>query len=182
MKAATTRPFDEVRPQLEEQLKAERADQQLAARATELADRIDAPADLDTVGKETGFPADFAVANRQTGQRTQARKLRRKADHRDLFRQRGLDEKANRLVRQHRRVGDQPQGFGRGNQRPELLRDFFFVLDREALQLKIVASSMGRCLLEFVGRLCRIVQHADSMHGWQKCAEDLELPFRRNGR
>jgi peptidyl-prolyl cis-trans isomerase D len=55
-KAATTRPFEEVRPQLEEQLKAERTDQQLAARAAELADRIDDPADLDTVGKETGFP------------------------------------------------------------------------------------------------------------------------------
>jgi peptidyl-prolyl cis-trans isomerase D len=55
-KAAATRPFEEVRPQLEEQMKSERTDQQLAARAAELADRIDDPADLDAVGKETGFP------------------------------------------------------------------------------------------------------------------------------
>jgi peptidyl-prolyl cis-trans isomerase D len=55
-KAGTTRTFDEVRPQLEDQLKWERTDQQIATRATELADRIDDPADLDAVGKEAGFP------------------------------------------------------------------------------------------------------------------------------
>ncbi len=52
----TTRSFDEVRPLIEEQLKRERADQQIATRATDLADRIDDPADLDTVARETGFP------------------------------------------------------------------------------------------------------------------------------
>jgi peptidyl-prolyl cis-trans isomerase D len=53
-KAAVTRTFDEVRPQIEEQLKAQRTDQQLMTRATELAGRIDDPSDLDTVAREVG--------------------------------------------------------------------------------------------------------------------------------
>jgi peptidyl-prolyl cis-trans isomerase D len=54
-KPAVTRTFDEVRPQIEEQLKAQRTDQQLTARATELASRIDDPSDLDTVAREQGL-------------------------------------------------------------------------------------------------------------------------------
>ena len=54
-KAAVTRTFDEVRPQIEEQLKGQRTDQQLTARANELAGRIDDPSDLDTVAKEQGL-------------------------------------------------------------------------------------------------------------------------------
>ena len=53
-KPAVTRSFDEVRPQIEEQLKGQRTDQQLTARATELASRIDEPSDLDTVARELG--------------------------------------------------------------------------------------------------------------------------------
>jgi peptidyl-prolyl cis-trans isomerase D len=53
-KPAVTRAFDEVRPQIEDQLKGQRADQQIAARAKELAARIDDPSDLDTVGREVG--------------------------------------------------------------------------------------------------------------------------------
>ena len=61
-KAAVTRPFDDVRPQIEEQVKRQRADQQIAARATELAGRIDDPSDLDTVARDAGLAvseADF---------------------------------------------------------------------------------------------------------------------------
>jgi len=54
-KPAVTRSFDEVRPQIEEQLKAQRTDQQLSARANELASRIDDPSDLDTVAREQGL-------------------------------------------------------------------------------------------------------------------------------
>jgi peptidyl-prolyl cis-trans isomerase D len=54
-KPAVTRTFDEVRPQIEEQLKAQRTDQQLTTRATELAARIDDPSDLDTVAREQGL-------------------------------------------------------------------------------------------------------------------------------
>jgi peptidyl-prolyl cis-trans isomerase D len=54
-KAAVTRPFEEVRPQIEEQLRAQRASEQLAARAAELANRIEAPADLDAVARESGL-------------------------------------------------------------------------------------------------------------------------------
>src|SRR6185436_4622924 len=53
-KAATTRSIDEVRPQIEEQLKSERAEQQIAARAIDLAAKIKSPADLDKVAKEAG--------------------------------------------------------------------------------------------------------------------------------
>ena len=54
-KPATTQPFDDVRPQIEDVLKRQRADQQIAARATAFAARIEAPADLDTVASEVGL-------------------------------------------------------------------------------------------------------------------------------
>ena len=54
-KPAVTRPFEDVRPQIEDQLKRQRADEQTAARGTELAARIDDPSDLDTVGREAGL-------------------------------------------------------------------------------------------------------------------------------
>ena len=53
--AATTQPFDDVRPQIEDLLKRQRADQQIAARATAFAARIEVPADLDTVASEVGL-------------------------------------------------------------------------------------------------------------------------------
>ena len=52
---AVTQPFDDVRPQIEDQLKQQRADQQIAARAAEFAGRIDDPADLDTVASGAGL-------------------------------------------------------------------------------------------------------------------------------
>ena len=54
-KPAVTRSLDEVRPQIEEQLKRQRADQQIATRATELAAGISNTADLDRVARENGF-------------------------------------------------------------------------------------------------------------------------------
>jgi peptidyl-prolyl cis-trans isomerase D len=54
-KPAVTRAFDEVRPQIEDQLKWQRADQQIGARATDLAGRIDDPSDLDTVARDAGL-------------------------------------------------------------------------------------------------------------------------------
>jgi peptidyl-prolyl cis-trans isomerase D len=54
-KPAVTRTLDEVRPQIEEQLKRQRADQQIATRATELAAGIDDVSDLDRVAKENGL-------------------------------------------------------------------------------------------------------------------------------
>ena len=54
-KPAVTRSLDDVRPQIEDQLKQQRADQQVTARATELAARIDDPSDLDTVAREAGL-------------------------------------------------------------------------------------------------------------------------------
>ena len=54
-KPAVTRSLDEVRPQIEEQLKRQRADQQIATRATELAAGIDDASDLDRVAKENGL-------------------------------------------------------------------------------------------------------------------------------
>jgi peptidyl-prolyl cis-trans isomerase D len=54
-KPAVTRTFDEVRPQIEQQLKAQRTDQQLTTRANELAGRMDDPSDLDTVAREQGL-------------------------------------------------------------------------------------------------------------------------------
>ena len=54
-KPAVTRAFDEVRPQIEDQLKRQRTDQQVAARATELASRIDDASDLDAVARDAGL-------------------------------------------------------------------------------------------------------------------------------
>jgi peptidyl-prolyl cis-trans isomerase D len=51
-KAATTRTLDEVRPQLEEQIKMEKARAEAAAKADQLASRIDEPADLDAVARD----------------------------------------------------------------------------------------------------------------------------------
>lgn len=61
-RAAQTTPFETVREQIEDGLKWARADQQVAARAAELARRINSPDDLDTVARDTGFTvseADF---------------------------------------------------------------------------------------------------------------------------
>ncbi len=52
---ATTQPFDDVRPQIEDLLKRQRADQQIAARAAAFAARIEGPADLETVASEAGL-------------------------------------------------------------------------------------------------------------------------------
>ena len=54
-KPAVTRPFEEVRAQIEDQLKSQRADEQITARAAELADRLDDPDDLDTIAREAGL-------------------------------------------------------------------------------------------------------------------------------
>ncbi|MBI3046712.1 MAG: peptidyl-prolyl cis-trans isomerase [Acidobacteria bacterium] len=54
-KPAVTRPFEEVRAQIEEQLKMQRADEQLAARAAELAARVEDPEDLDTSARQNGL-------------------------------------------------------------------------------------------------------------------------------
>ncbi len=54
-KLAVTRPLEEVRAQIEEQLKRQRADEQVTARAAELSGRIDDPSDLDAVAKESGL-------------------------------------------------------------------------------------------------------------------------------
>ncbi len=52
---AVTRTFEDVRPQIDEQLRAQRATEQLAARAAELANRIEDPGDLDTSARESGL-------------------------------------------------------------------------------------------------------------------------------
>lgn len=54
-KPAETQPFADVQPQIEDLLKRQRADQQMAARASEFADRIDGPADLDIVASSAGL-------------------------------------------------------------------------------------------------------------------------------
>jgi peptidyl-prolyl cis-trans isomerase D len=54
-KPAVTRSLDEVRPQIEEQLKRQRADQQIATRASELSTGISNTADLDRVARENGL-------------------------------------------------------------------------------------------------------------------------------
>ncbi|MGH6692081.1 MAG: peptidylprolyl isomerase, partial [Gammaproteobacteria bacterium] len=54
-KPAVTQTFDEVRPQIEDQLKSQRADEQLAARAAELASRLEDPDDLDAVARDAGL-------------------------------------------------------------------------------------------------------------------------------
>ena len=54
-KPAVTSPFDDVRPQIEEQLKRQRADQQIADRAIEFTGRINDPSDLETVARDAGL-------------------------------------------------------------------------------------------------------------------------------
>jgi peptidyl-prolyl cis-trans isomerase D len=53
-RAGSTRPLEEVRAQIQQQLVMQLADQQLATRAAELEKRIDDPGDLDTIAKELG--------------------------------------------------------------------------------------------------------------------------------
>ena len=53
-RAGSTRPLEEVRAQIQQQLAMQIADQQVAERATELEKRINDPGDLDTVAKELG--------------------------------------------------------------------------------------------------------------------------------
>jgi peptidyl-prolyl cis-trans isomerase D len=55
-KPAATRPFDEVRMQIEDQLAWQRVDQQIADRTRQLDARISKPSDLDTVAGEAGTP------------------------------------------------------------------------------------------------------------------------------
>jgi peptidyl-prolyl cis-trans isomerase D len=50
----STRPLEEVRPQIQQQLVVQMADQQLATRAADLEKRIDDPGDLETIAKEIG--------------------------------------------------------------------------------------------------------------------------------
>jgi len=53
-KAAATRTLDEVRPQIQQTLQAQRVEQQITDRTRDLDARITKPADLDVVGKEAG--------------------------------------------------------------------------------------------------------------------------------
>jgi peptidyl-prolyl cis-trans isomerase D len=54
-KPAVTRPLEDVRGEIEDQLKSQRADEQLSARAAEMADEIDDASDLDAVAKQAGL-------------------------------------------------------------------------------------------------------------------------------
>ena len=54
-KAGSTRTLEEVRPQIQQQLATETADQRIAQQARDLEKRIDDPGDLDTVAKELGL-------------------------------------------------------------------------------------------------------------------------------
>jgi peptidyl-prolyl cis-trans isomerase D len=54
-KPATTRPFDEVKAQIESELKAQKADQQVADLATKLQGQISTPADLDKAAAQQGL-------------------------------------------------------------------------------------------------------------------------------
>jgi peptidyl-prolyl cis-trans isomerase D len=54
-KPAATRTLDEVRPQIQETLAAQRVEQQITDRTRDLDARIKKPADFDTVGKEAGL-------------------------------------------------------------------------------------------------------------------------------
>jgi len=53
-KPAATRTLDEVRPQIQQTLQAQRVEQQITDRTRDLDARITKPADLDVVGKEAG--------------------------------------------------------------------------------------------------------------------------------
>jgi len=54
-KAASTRPLDDVRTQIQGTLTAQRVDQQIADRTRDLDTRIKKPSDLDAVGKDAGL-------------------------------------------------------------------------------------------------------------------------------
>jgi peptidyl-prolyl cis-trans isomerase D len=54
-KPAHTRPFEEVRPQIEDQLKWERAQKEVERRATDFAGKLDSPDDFDTLPKQNGI-------------------------------------------------------------------------------------------------------------------------------
>jgi peptidyl-prolyl cis-trans isomerase D len=54
-KAGSTKTLEEVRPQIQQQLATESADQRIAQQARDLEKRIDDPGDLDTVAKELGL-------------------------------------------------------------------------------------------------------------------------------
>lgn len=54
-KPAVTRPFDEVKAQIQDQLLAQKADEQVADLARKLQDEIKKPADLDKVASEQGL-------------------------------------------------------------------------------------------------------------------------------
>jgi peptidyl-prolyl cis-trans isomerase D len=53
-RAGSTRPLEEVRTQIQQQLQMEMANRQVVDRARQLESRIDDPGDLDTVAKEQG--------------------------------------------------------------------------------------------------------------------------------
>ena len=53
-RAATSQSLDQVRPQIQQQLTMQIADQQIVDRAAQLESRLQKPADLDTVAKELG--------------------------------------------------------------------------------------------------------------------------------
>jgi peptidyl-prolyl cis-trans isomerase D len=53
-RAASTQTLDQVRPQIQQTLTMQLADQQISDRALQLADRIDDPGDLETVARELG--------------------------------------------------------------------------------------------------------------------------------
>ena len=53
-RAGSTRPLEEVRVQIQQQLAMQMSDQQVSTRASELEKRINDPGDLDTVAKELG--------------------------------------------------------------------------------------------------------------------------------
>jgi len=54
-RAGSTRPLDEVRPQIQQQLAMETADQRITQQARDLEKSINDPGDLDTVAKELGL-------------------------------------------------------------------------------------------------------------------------------
>ncbi|MGE5814221.1 MAG: peptidylprolyl isomerase, partial [Acidobacteriota bacterium] len=56
-KTAETRPFEQVKPQIEDQLKWERAQQQAQQMADDIATELKSPADLDKVAKTRGLTA-----------------------------------------------------------------------------------------------------------------------------
>jgi peptidyl-prolyl cis-trans isomerase D len=55
-KAAVTRPLAEVQAQIRDQLAAQKTDQEITTRASQLQERIKKPSDLDAAAKEAGVP------------------------------------------------------------------------------------------------------------------------------